>query len=419
MALSHSLNLLFSACIRTGNLRVLDKNGGCSTYGDGSGVPVIVRIADRKLEHQLVIDPQLALGEGYVEGRFTVEQGTIYDFLDLGLRNMRDGVLPRCTAFTDSLRWLARRGQQFNSERRSIRNVAHHYDIDGRIYDLFLDSDRQYSCGYFTDGTDLTQAQLAKKRHLAAKLCLRGGARVLDIGCGWGGLGLYLAEIASANVTGVTLSSEQLEYAQRRAGACGQAGAIDFRLQDYRHLSGTFDAIVSVGMFEHVGINHYRTFFRKLKELLTPNGVAVLHSIGRSDGPYVTNPFIARHIFPGGYIPALSEVLPVVERSGLIVTDIEILRLHYAETIRAWRTRFEANRAQAAALKGEEFCRLWEFYLAGSEVAFRYQHMMVFQMQLARRQDAVPLTRDYIQRAELELQELERQAAEPHRLAGE
>ena len=419
MALSHSLSLLFSACIRTGNLRVYDRTGACTTYGDGSGKPITVRIADRQLEHQLVIDPQLALGEGYMQGRFEVEEGTIYDFLELGLSNLDDGVLPRCTAFTDSLRWLAKRSQQFNSKRRSLRNVAHHYDIDGRIYDLFLDDDRQYSCGYFTEGADLSEAQLSKKRHLAAKLCLKRGARVLDIGCGWGGLGLYLAEIAGVGVTGVTLSAEQLVHAQRRARQRGQSAAVEFRLQDYRNVEGVFNAIVSVGMFEHVGVNHYRTFFRKVKDLLAPDGVAVLHSIGRSDGPYVTNPFIARYIFPGGYIPALSEVLPVIERSGLIVTDIEILRLHYAETLRAWRTRFAANRAKAKAVMGEEFCRMWEFYLAGSELSFRYQHMMVFQIQLARRQDAVPLTRDYIAREEARLRDLELHVAEPQRMAGE
>jgi cyclopropane-fatty-acyl-phospholipid synthase len=287
---------------------------------------------------------------------------------------------------------------------QSGRNVEHHYDLDGHLYELFLDSDRQYSCAYFEqEGMSLEEAQAAKKRHLAAKLNLRDGLKVLDIGSGWGGLGLYLAKSAHVDVTGVTLSEEQLKTSQDRARAEGLAKAVSFELRDYREVQGQFDRIVSVGMFEHVGVVHYRSFFDKIRSLLAPNGVALIHSIGRFDGPASTNPFIDKYIFPGGYIPALSEVLPEVERAGLLVTDVEILRLHYALTLRHWRQRFRASWHTAVERYGERFCRMWEFYLAGSETGFRYQNLMVFQLQLTKDQKALPLTRDYFHTAEQEL----------------
>jgi cyclopropane-fatty-acyl-phospholipid synthase len=262
---------------------------------------------------------------------------------------------------------------------------------------LFLDADRQYSCAYFTHThEDLEQAQHDKKRHLAAKLLLKPGVRVLDIGSGWGGLGLYLAEAGAGEVVGITLSEEQLKVSRERARRAGLDERVRFELCDYRALGGTFDRIVSVGMFEHVGVSHYPEFFAAVRDLLTADGIAVLHSIGRADGPWATNPWVRKYIFPGGYAPALSEVLPVVERLGLWVTDIEILRLHYAETLRLWRRQFQAKRARVAQLYDERFCRMWEWYLTGSELAFRRMGHMVFQLQLAKRQDAVPLTRDYI-----------------------
>jgi len=277
------------------------------------------------------------------------------------------------------------------------RNVAHHYDLDAQLYALFLDADRQYSCAYFENGDQsLDDAQLAKKRHLAAKLLVGENSRVLDIGSGWGGLALYLADICGAHVTGITLSREQHALAQVRASEKGLTDRVEFRLQDYRDVSGHFDRIVSVGMFEHVGVGFYDTFFRRCRDLLDDQGVMLLHSIGRSEGPSTTNPWIAKYIFPGGYIPALSEVLPKVERSGLLVTDIEILRLHYAETLKAWRARFERNRDRARAIYDERFCRMWEMYLIGCEIGFRRQGLMVFQMQLAKAVDTVPLTRDYM-----------------------
>jgi cyclopropane-fatty-acyl-phospholipid synthase len=276
--------------------------------------------------------------------------------------------------------------------------VAHHYDLSGRLYSLFLDRDRQYSCAYFPRGDEtLEEAQIAKKRHIAAKLCLdRPDVTVLDIGSGWGGLALTLARDYGARVTGVTLSTEQLAESRARTVAEGLEDRVSFKLLDYRAVDRKFDRIVSVGMFEHVGVGHYREFFDTVARALNPDGVALLHAIGRSDGPGFTNPWIAKYIFPGGYCPALSEVLPRVEKSTLIATDIEVLRLHYAETLRNWRRRFAANRDTITSLYDERFCRMFEFYLCGAEIAFRREGHMVFQIQLAHRQTAVPLTRDYI-----------------------
>jgi cyclopropane-fatty-acyl-phospholipid synthase len=364
-----------------------------------------------------MVDPELKLGEAYMDGTFVVETGTIADFLDLTLSSDYSTHLSRILG---RLRYLWRRLEQFNPKRRARRNVHHHYDLDGRLYSLFLDSDRQYSCGYFEKPEmSLDDAQLAKRRHIAAKLLLDRQLRVLDIGCGWGGLGLYLAETCGADVTGITLSEEQYAAARQRAAERNLTERIDFRLADYREVDERFDRIVSVGMFEHVGVGYYDTFFRKCAELLVDDGVILLHAIGRSEGPSVTNPWIAKYIFPGGYIPALSEVLPAIERAGLLVTDIEVLRLHYAETLKAWRQRFLAHRDDAERIYDARFLRMWEFYLAASEMAFRRQNMMVFQIQLTKRQGVVPITRDYIAAAEKRLRELERGNPVPLRLAGE
>jgi cyclopropane-fatty-acyl-phospholipid synthase len=391
------LDAILQRIVKVGDLTFVDGSGRPHRYGDGSGRPVVVRAMDRKVERQLAFDPQLALGEAYMSGRVVMEQGRVYDLLELVLSNARNYPLPPWTAIFDAARYLLRRLSQFNPSRRARRNAAHHYDIDGSIYDLFLDRDRQYSCAYFEEGVaDLDQAQEAKKRHLAAKLALRSGHHVLDIGSGWGGLGLYLAKSAACKVTGITLSTEQHKISNERAAREGLARSVRFELEDYRKVHGRFDRIVSVGMFEHVGVNHYGTYFRKVRDLLTDDGVAIVHTIGRSRPPGITNPFIAKYIFPGGYIPALSEVAAAVERSGLVLSDIEVLRLHYAQTLRAWRQRFLANWDKASAILGEQFCRMWEFYLAGSETAFRYQGLVVFQLQLAKTMDAVPLTRDYI-----------------------
>jgi cyclopropane-fatty-acyl-phospholipid synthase len=318
------------------------------------------------------------------------------------------------------VRYLWRRLAQFNPPSRSRHNVSHHYDLDKRLYALFLDADRQYSCAYFEHPEQsLDDAQLAKKRHIAAKLLVAPDMRTLDIGSGWGGLGLYLAETCGARVTGVTLSEEQLAIAQNRAEERGLGNRVSFRLQDYRDIPERFDRIVSVGMFEHVGVNHYARFFERCAELLSDDGVMLLHAIGRSEGPGVTNPWIAKYIFPGGYIPALSEVLPEIERAGLLVTDIEILRLHYAETLRHWRERFVAHRDGLPKGYDARFVRMWEFYLAASEMTFREQAMMVFQIQLTKRQGVVPITRNYIEREETGVRYIVAKKRPQLRLAGE
>jgi cyclopropane-fatty-acyl-phospholipid synthase len=390
------LDILLRRIIRRGSLTLIDADGIAHGYGDGGPPRVSVRLADRRLERQLVRDPPLALGEAYMHGRLQMVEGGIYDFLELILSNLESEPLPSWTKSFNAARYLLRRLRQFNPSGRARRNVAHHYDIDGAIYDLFLDSDRQYSCGYFTEGADLEEAQLAKKRHLAAKLAIEPGQRVLDIGSGWGGLGLYLAKAAHCDVTGVTLSSEQLKVSRERAAREGLNRAVHFEFKDYRKVEGRFDRIVSVGMFEHVGVNHYGAYFRKLRNLLSDDGVALIHTIGRAEPPTATNPFIAKYIFPGGYIPALSEMTAAIEEAGLWITDIEIKRLHYAETLKAWRERFIAQWDEVAALYDERFCRMWEVYLVLSELGFRYGVNMIVQMQLTKRIGSTPITRDYM-----------------------
>jgi cyclopropane-fatty-acyl-phospholipid synthase len=406
--------------VRRGALRLTTPRGRAFAVGDGSGKPVAVRFTSRAAELRVLLDPELRLGEAYMDGTLIVEQGSIADFLALVLGQSTDGMPPHWARLQWLLRYLWRRLQQLNRPSRAQRNVAHHYDLDGRLYSLFLDADRQYSCAYFESSEQsLDDAQLAKKRHLAAKLLPKENHRVLDIGCGWGGLALYLAEFCQARVTGITLSKEQWQRAGERAVERNLANTVDFRMQDYRDVRETFDRVVSVGMFEHVGVGFYDTFFKKSAELLADDGVMVLHSIGRSEGPNVTNPWIAKYIFPGGYIPALSEVLPAIERAGLLVTDIEILRLHYAETLKNWRARFMAHREEAERIYDAGFVRMWEFYLAASEMAFREGAMMVMQIQITKRQNVVPITRDYIAREEARLRALEGGQRPPLRLAGE
>ena len=412
------LQFLLRTFLRRGTFRLTTSRGTTFTFGDGTGKPVSVRFTTRAAEWGILLDPELKLGEAYMNGTFVVEEGTIADVLSIALG--QNSELPQWARPQWILRFLCRRLIQFNPRKRSRRNVAHHYDLDGRLYSLFLDADRQYSCAYFeAPDASLDDAQLAKKRHLAAKLLLEPGKRVLDIGCGWGGLGLYLAEYTGADVTGVTLSNEQHGIANARAAERGLADRARFSLQDYRDVKGPFDRIVSVGMFEHVGVGHYPDFFRKSAELLADDGVMVLHSICRSEGPGITNPWIAKYIFPGGYIPALSEVVPQIEKAGLLVTDIEILRLHYAETLKAWRERFLAHREEAERIYDRRFVRMWEFYLAASEMSFREQNMMNFQIQITKRQGVTPMTRDYIGREEQRLRASEGRSQAPLRLAGE
>jgi cyclopropane-fatty-acyl-phospholipid synthase len=394
--------------VRTGRLEVVTADGNAETFGDGAGPPLGVKILDGAAERRLMLNPALALGELYMDGRLVLTKGGLYDLLALGARNLA-GLEGQPWAQALAKARIAIRGlHQRNNRQRAKRNVASHYDLDQRLYNLFLDPDRQYSCAYFEyPGQSLDEAQVAKKRHLASKLLAKDGAKTLDIGCGFGGLGLYLAGVAGADVTGVTLSEEQFAVATARAHETGLADRVEFRLQDYRDVPEKFDRIVSVGMFEHVGVNHYDEFFTKVRSLLKDDGVMLLHSIGRNSVPGVTNAWIRKYIFPGGYIPSLSEVLPAIERAGLFVTDIEILRLHYAETLRAWRERFMARWDEARKLYDERFCRMWEFYLAGSETSFRVDGHMVFQIQLAKRQEVVPLTRDYIPEREAEFRRRE------------
>jgi cyclopropane-fatty-acyl-phospholipid synthase len=401
--------------VHNGTLRVTTAGGETFTVGDGSGKPLAVRFASRSAHLGA-----LKVGEAYMDGTLVVEEGTVADLLALALSQDRSAKPTRWAKPQWLIRYLARRLAQFNSRRRAHTNVAHHYDLDGRIYSLFLDSDRQYSCAYFESAHEtLDDAQVGKNRHLAAKLLLRPGLRVLDIGSGWGGLACYLAKIADARVDGVTLSTEQLGFSRARAEESGLGDRVVFHFIDYRDVDRVYDRIVSVGMFEHVGVGFYDEYFRKCASLLADDGVFVLHSIGRSDGPGITNPWLAKYIFPGVYIPALSEVLPAIERAGLLVTDIEILRLHYADTLKAWRQRFLARREEAERLYDERFCRMWELYLASSEMAFREEGMMVFQIQLAKRQSVVPMTRDYIGHTEACLRDVEKGYRPPLRLAGE
>ncbi|WEX07635.1 cyclopropane-fatty-acyl-phospholipid synthase family protein [Chelativorans sp. AA-79] len=392
------LQKFVSRLIRIGSLAITDADGEVHRFGDGSGEPVHVVIHSRRTERAIALDPMLAAPEAYMDGEMDFIEGDPLALMKVTYENFeRGGTEALAMKFGEGIRYLFRRLHQFNPAGRSKRNVARHYDLSGEMYKLFLDEDMQYSCAYYPDpDISLEEAQKLKKRHIMAKLALKPGQKVLDIGSGWGGLGLDIARQFDTNVLGVTLSEEQHAVSQRRAKETGLSDRARFEIVDYRALKGPFDRIVSVGMFEHVGINHYRTFFNKCAQLLDDNGVMLLHTIGRTSGPSVTNAFIRKYIFPGGYIPALSEIVPAVEKAGLIITDIEILRLHYAETLKAWRERFMANRDKAVAIYDERFARMWEFYLAGSEASFRWQDMVNFQIQITKRRDALPVTRDYI-----------------------
>ncbi|MFC2969339.1 class I SAM-dependent methyltransferase [Acidimangrovimonas pyrenivorans] len=389
------LDRMLDRLVHHGTLSLTMPDGGTRRYG--VGLPeVTVKITDPALPRRLVLNPDMALGEGYMDGTVIIENDDLYGLLGLALTNIaaapsnwRDRLM--------ELHALFRRAAQFNPMGKARANVAHHYDLSGELYDLFLDDDRQYSCAYFREPDyTLEQAQRAKKDHIARKLLIEPGMTVLDIGCGWGGLGLTLARDYGAKVLGVTLSEEQHKIAQRRAAEAGLSGQVEFRLCDYRTVTGKFDRIVSVGMFEHVGIPHYREYFRNVHDRLAPDGVALIHTIGRPTPPGATSPWITKYIFPGGYCPALSETMAAVEREHLYETDIEIWRLHYAETLRHWHDRFMANCDKARELYDERFCRMWRYYLVASELTFRHNNQCVFQIQLAHKQDAVPLTRDYL-----------------------
>lgn len=404
------IDRFFARAVKRGQLNVIHADGTRRSFGtpDPALAPVTIRFGPG-VAAAILRDPALGAAESFMDGRLVIEQGDIRDLLMLMTSNNR---WEDATAALDPkplarlANNIAHRIGRYNMARRSKRNVAHHYDLSRRLYDLFLDADRQYSCAYYTDPANgLEQAQLDKKAHIAAKLAIEPGMRVLDIGCGWGGMALYLHQKTGAEMLGITLSEEQLKVARERAAQLGVDRKVRFELIDYRKVEGQFDRIVSVGMFEHVGTPQYRTFFRKVRELLTPEGVMLLHTIGRAGGPGVTDAFTLKYIFPGGYIPALSEIVRGYEGLRMFPTDIEVLRLHYAYTLKAWYDRTVAARDEIVALYDERFFRMWTFYLAGSYVAFVNGGLVNYQLQLSRSRTALPITRDYMSEAERALRE--------------
>lgn len=407
-----SLRGMLRKIIRKGSLNITGADGRMETFGDGSGSPLAMRFLDAGAEDELYQDAQLKLGEVYMQGRLVFETGNIYDLLALIRSNTLVADLTLPMLWRGVLRILQAKLKGYLPVNHNRRNVAHHYDLSAKLFDLFLDDDWQYSCAYFNPpGISLDAAQLAKKRHIAAKLMPQEGQKVLEIGSGWGGMAMYLAETCGVNVSGITLSEEQLKVSRLRAQKRGLSDQVRFDLQDYRNLKAKpFDRIVSVGMFEHVGPSNYRRFFKKVSSLLSDDGVMILHSIGQPTPPLYNNPFIEKYIFPGGYIPSLAEVLPAIEKAGLLVADCEILPMHYAHTLRHWRERFMARKEEAAALYDENFVRMWEFYLAGSEMAFTHEGFFIFQLQITKKRLSVPDNRDYIPEREeaLKFREAER-----------
>ena len=400
------LSFLLNRAIRSGKLTITDYDDSVHVFGTGKDEDaagnVSIRLTARGASGKIARDPALGAAEAYMEGRLEMEDGSdIYDLVKLVTYNLRwlpGNSLHKITQQARWRTWLDGR----NHARRAKRNVAHHYDLSDHLYDMFLDANRQYSCAYWRpeNTDDLGLAQNDKLAHIAAKLLLKPGMRVLDIGCGWGGMALYLNRVAGVEVLGVTLSEEQAGVARGRAEAAGVSDKVKFELIDYRAVEGPFDRIVSVGMFEHVGVPQYQTYFSKVADLLGEDGVALIHSIGRADGPGATDSFMAKYIFPGGYVPAISEIMPKIERAQLWMTDMEILRLHYARTCEAWYQTCVQKKAEIVALYDEKFWRMWVFYLAGAAMAFRHMGQMVFQVQLAKSQSTVPITRDYIAETE-------------------
>lgn len=400
------LGSMMSRFVKVGQLTVIDVDGNTHVFGPGGeGTPhATVRLTDKKLYRSLVLNPEAIAGEAYMDERLICEEGGLRGLLEIFGRNKQHlRKLPMQKALKTWLKKI-KRWHQRNETAASRKNVQHHYDLSNEFYKLFLDEDMNYSCAYFASpDMTLEEAQLAKKRHIAAKLNLKPGMKVLDIGCGWGGMSMYLAEHCDCEVVGVTLSDQQFALAKERAAEKGLSDKVDFRLMDYRHVDEKFDRIVSIGMFEHVGLDHYLEYFSKIKELLKDDGCALVHSIGRKGGPGTTGKWIRKYIFPGGYSPALSETYSEIEKAKLWVTDMEILRLHYAETLLEWDNRFQANRAKVAEMFDEKFCRMWEFYLIVSEFSFRYGKHMNFQIQMANDVHALPMTRDYMIEAERKL----------------
>jgi len=408
------LSHMMKSFVRVGTLKVIDADGRVHVFSGAPGPNVTMRLSDKSLYRKLVFNPELNAGEAYMDGRLTFEESTLRDFLTLiSINRISLGSYPVQKVLRRVSRFF-KRFQQANPIGKARQNVAHHYDLGNDFYRLFLDEGMQYSCAYFlSDDDTLEQAQRNKLRLLAAKLDLSPGLRVLDIGCGWGELAPYLAALNDVEVGGVTLSKEQDERAQSRAQNAGMGGRVRFELKDYREVAGRFDRIVSVGMFEHVGVHHYGEFFTKINELMDDDGIALIHSIGHMSPPGTASPWLRKYIFPGAYSPALSEVFDAVEQNSLWVTDLEFLRLHYAQTLAHWIQRFETNRDKIEAMYDEKFGRMWEFYLISAEMMFRTGSQLVFHIQLARKRDAVPIVRDYITDAQRTYTKLETEKPMP------
>lgn len=394
--------------MREGAVEVTFPSGRTRRFGDDSPPVARLRLKDSGAVRAAWMDPSLQFAELYMHGRLVAEEGDMYDFLAAAKKNGAKKFASAPAIARESGRAAHRWLRRHVLPEAAQRNVAHHYDLDEQLFRLFLDADLQYSCAYYETGDEtLEQAQRKKKRHIAAKMLLEPGQRVLDIGCGWGGMGLYLAETAAADVTGVTLSQEQLRVANARAAEAGLSDRARFHLQDYRKVEGSFDRIVSIGMFEHVGPHHFDEYFRTIHDLLAPGGVALVHSIVRARPNRSDPPFVEKYIFPNGHIPALSETFPAIEKARLLTKDVEILTIHYADTLRDWRVRLHDNRAAVVELFDETFFRMWDLYLMTSEISFRFGKLANFQIQLTRRHAEAPRNRGYIAEAEERLAKAE------------
>ena len=409
------LSAVFSRLVTKGTLHVFTSRGKKLTFGDGKEEPVVVRFKDAKAEWAFLLDPDLRLGEIYMDKRFVIEQGNIFDFLRLILREAKGQRPTLPVRIMDAVRYYLRKLLVNTSISRTKHNAAYHYDLDGHIYNWMLDADKQYTCAYYEKpNMTLEEAQIAKKRHVTAKLLVEPGMSVLDMGCGWGGFALYLAEVAQAGkVVGINLSDAQVTIARERAKNAGLSDRVSFQIKDYRESPGTYDRVASVGLLEHVGPSHYESFFKTIQRCLKDSGTAFVHTIGCADGVNFPNPWLNKYIFPSGYLPSLSELTTAIEHAGLQVTDAEILRLHYVPTLREWRDRFMAHWDEAARIYDERFCRMWEYYLAMGEAAFLYEDVVIFQIQIGHAVDAAPITRGYIEERKGPLRAREAQSQAP------
>ena len=359
--------------------------------------PIIVKLLDKNLNYKLLWNPDLYFGEAYMNGSLIIENGTLSEFLEIALRNIGRSDINIYGKILNTIKGTFRYLTKFNKGLVSKNNVSHHYDISENLYDLFLDANRQYSCAYFKNENDtLEQAQENKMNHITKKLNIQANQKVLDIGSGWGTLAIHIAQKTNASVTGITLSENQLAYSKKKAKELNLGNQVEFKLADYRELNEKFDRIVSVGMFEHVGRKFYRKYFNTVSKLLNDQGIALIHTIGSSNPPRNPQPWITKYIFPGGYTPSLSQIARPIEDSGLIISDMEVLRMHYAHTLRNWKERFLSNKTTVLEMFDEKFFRMWEFYLASCEMAFKWGDQVVFQLQLTKDNTSAPTTRDYI-----------------------